>query len=140
MGTDYDVKTIIATLQRNKEQEEQAKQQKHSVIDAVEPHDKAKPVNRTETPDNARNAHHGAKNAHQKGHFITDDEEMALRLEAKARQEAKRKAAKESGAFYGNEFNKDLQRINRRRNVQVNGVDFSQELYNLYDKSDEYEK
>lgn len=139
LGTDYDVKTIIAILQRNKEQEEQAKQSKHSVIDAVEPHDKAKTVNRTETPNNTQNTHHGAKNAHQKGHFITDDEEMALRLEAKARQEAKRKAAKESG-FYNNEFNNDLQRINKRRNVQINGVDFSQELYNMYDKSDEYEK
>lgn len=139
LGTDYNVKTIIAILQRNKEQEEQAKQSKHSVIDAVEPHDKAKTVNRTETPNNTQNTHHGAKNAHQKGHFITDDEEMALRLEAKARQEAKRKAAKESG-FYNNEFNNDLQRINKRRNVQINGVDFSQELYNMYDKSDEYEK
>lgn len=139
LGTDYDVKTILATLQRNKEHEEQEEQQKHSEIEAVEPHHGAKPVKRTEIPDNTQNTHHGAKNARQKGHFITDDEEMALRLEAKARQEAKIKAAKESG-FYNNEFNNDLQRINKRRNVQINGVDFSQELYNMYDKSDEYEK
>ena len=140
LGTDYDVKTIIATLQRNKEQEEQAKQQKHSVIDAVEPQDGAKPVNNTEIHDNMQNTHHGAKNAHQKGRFITDDKELAFKLGIKAQEEEKRKAAKESGAFYSNEYNKDLQRINKRRNVQINGVDFSQELDTLYDKPDEYEK
>lgn len=143
LGTDYDVKTILETLQHNKEQEEQ---QKHSEIEAVEPHDGAKPVNNTEIPDNSQNAHHGAKNAPQKGHFITDDEEpitdneeLAFKLGIKAQEEEKRKAAKE-GAFFGNEFNNDLQRINKRRNVQINGVDFSQELDTLYDKSDEYEK
>lgn len=143
LGTDYDVKTIIATLQRNKEQEEQAKQSKHSVIDAVEPRDGAKPVNNTEIPNHAQNTHHGANIEHVKGHFITDDitdgEELAFKLGVKAQEEAKRKAAKESG-FYGNAYNKDLERINKRRNVQINGVDFSQELDTLYDKSDDFEK
>lgn len=140
LGTDYDVKTIIATLQRNKEQEEQGEQQKHSVIDAVEHHDGSKPVNNTEIPDNMQNTHHGAKNAPQKGHFITDNEELAFKLGVKAQEEAKRKAAKESGAFFGNEFNNDLQRINKRRNVEINGVDFSQELDTLYDNNDDFEK
>lgn len=140
LGTDYDVKTILATLQHNKEQEEQEEQQKHSEIEAVEPHDGAKPVNSTEIPDNAQHTHHGAKNAPQKGHFITNNEELAFKLGIKAQEEEKRKAAKESGAFFGNEFNNDLQKINKRRNVQINGVDFSQELDTLYDKSDEYEK
>lgn len=140
LGTDYDVKTILETLQRNKEQGEQKEQQKHSVIDAVEPHDGAKPVNNTEIPDNMQNTHHGAKNAPQKGHFITDNEELAFKLGVKAQEEAKRKAAKESGAFFGNEFNKDLQRINKRRNVQINGVDFSQEIDTLYDNNDDFEK
>lgn len=140
LGTDYDVKTILETLQRNKEQGEQKEQQKHSVIDAVEPHDGAKPVNNTEIPDNMQNTHHGAKNAPQKGHFITDNEELAFKLGVKAQEEAKRKAAKESGAFFGNEFNKDLQRINNRRNVQINGVDFSQGIDTLYDNNDDFEK
>lgn len=140
LGTDYDVKTILETLQRNKEQGEQKEQQKHSVIDAVEPHDGAKPVNNTEIPDNMQNTHHGAKNAPQKGHFITDNEELAFKLGVKAQEEAKRKAAKESGAFFGNEFNKDLQRINKRRNVQINGVDFSQGIDTLYDNNDDFEK
>lgn len=140
LGTDYDVKTIFATLQRNKEQEEQGAQQKHSVIDAVEPHDGAKPVNNTEIPDNMQNMHHGAKNAPQKGHFITDNEELAFKLGIKAQEEEKRKAAKESGAFFGNAYNKDLERINKRRNVEINGVDFSQEIDTLYDNNDDFEK
>lgn len=134
LGTDYDVKTIIATLQHNKEQA----QQKHSEIDAVEPHHGAKPVNSTEIPDNVQNTHHGAKNAPQKGHFITNNEELAFKLGIKA-QEEKRKAAKESG-FYSNTYNNDLERINKRRNVQINGVDFSQELDTLYDNNDDFEK
>lgn len=137
LGTDYDIKTILATLQHNKEQEEQ---QKHSVIDAVEPHDGAKPVNSTEIPNHAQNTHHGANIEHVKGHFITNNEELAFRLGIKAQEEEKRKAAKESGAFFGNEFNKDLQRINKRRNVQINGVDFSQEIDTLYDNNDDFEK
>ena len=139
LGTDYDVKTIIATLQHNKEQEEQEEQQKHSVIDAVEPQDGAKPVKRTEIPNHVQNTHHGANIEHVKGHFITNNEELAFKLGIKAQEEEKRKAAKE-GAFFVNEFNKDLQRINKRRNVQINGVDFSQELDTLYDKSDDFEK
>lgn len=140
LGTDYDVKTILATLQHNKEQEEQEEQQKHSEIEAVEPHDGAKPVNNTEIPDNAQNTHHGAKNAPQKGHFITDDDELAFKLGVKAQEEEKRKAAKESRAFYSNTYNNELERINKRRNVQINGVDFSQEIDTLYDNNDDFEK
>ena len=142
LGTDYDVKTIIATLQRNKEQEEQEEQeeqQKHSEIEAVEPHHGAKPVKRTEIPDNTQNTHHGAKNAHQKGHFITNNEELAFKLGIKAQEEAKRQATTE-GAFFNNAYNKDLERINKRRNVKINGVDFSQGIDELYDKSDDFEK
>ena len=140
LGTDYDVKTIIATLQRNKEQEEQEEQQKHSEIEAVEPHHGAKPVKRTEIPDNTQNTRHGAKNAPQKGHFITNNEELAFKLGIKAQEEEKRKAAKESGAFFNNTYNNELERINKRRNVKINGVDFSQGIDELYDKSDDFEK
>lgn len=140
LGTDYDVKTIIATLQRNKEQEEQEEQQKHSVIDAVEPHDGTKPVNNTEIPNHAQNTHHGANIEHVKGHFITNNEELAFKLGIKAQEEEKRKAAKESGAFFGNAYNKDLERINKRRNVKINGVDFSQGIDELYDNYDDFEK
>lgn len=140
LGTDYDVKTILETLQRNKEQEEQKEQQKHSEIEAVEPRHGAKPVKRTEIPDNTQNTRHGAKNAPQKGHFITNNEELAFKLGIKAQEEEKRKAAKESGAFFNNTYNNELERINKRRNVKINGVDFSQGIDELYDKSDDFEK
>ena len=140
LGTDYDVKTILAKLQHNKEQEEQEEQQKHSEIEAVEPHDGAKPVYNTEIPNHAQNTHHGAKNAPQKGHFITNDEELAFNLGIKAQEEEKRKAAKESGTFYSNTYNNELERINKRRNVKINGVDFSQGIDNLYDNNDDFEK
>lgn len=140
LGTDYDVKTILETLHRNKEQEEQEEQQKHSEIEAVEPHHGAKPVNSTEIPDNMQNTHHGAKNAPQKEHFITNDEELAFKLGIKAQEEEKRKAAKESGAFFNNTYNNELERINKRRNVKINGVDFSQGIDELYDNYDDFEK
>lgn len=137
LGIDYDVTTVLQTVERNKQQQlqQQAEQEHafHAHNSTVEPVKAEKHIIEPVKDKTPVATPYGANNAININLYEEmDEDERALLLHEKARREEK---ARQQRTFFNNNANTELAK-NKKRRTTVNGVDFDTAYNDMYKDHD----